>query len=37
MQIRAGLETPQAGAYQRRMGHMRLLGELYNYRIVDSK
>lgn len=35
--MRAGLEAPQAGGYQRRVGHMRLLGELYNYRVVDSR
>jgi hypothetical protein len=36
-QVRAGLEEPEAGGYQKRVGHMRLLGELYNYRLVDSK
>ena len=25
------------GLYQRRVGHMRLLGELYNYRLMDSR
>ena len=37
MQIRLGLETPDAGQYQRRVGQMRLLAELYNYRLIDSK
>ena len=32
-----GLESADAGAYQARVGQMRLLGELYNYRVVDSK
>ena len=32
-----GLETAEAGAYQRQVGYMRLLGELYAYRIVDSR
>ena len=36
-QVRVGLEEPEAGSYQRRVGQMRLLGELYNYRILDSK
>lgn len=36
-QVRMGLEAPEAGAYQKRVGHMRLLGELYNYRLLDSK
>jgi hypothetical protein len=37
LQVRVGLETPEAGAYQRRVAHMRLLGELYNYRLLDSR
>ena len=36
-QVRVGLESADAGAYQVRVGQMRLLGELYNYRVVDSK
>ena len=36
-QVRVGLETAEAGAYQRQVGYMRLLGELYAYRIVDSR
>ena len=35
--MRAGLETPEVGSYQRRVAHMRLLGELYNYRLLDSR
>ena len=37
MQVRVGLETPEVGSYQRRVAHMRLLGELYNYRLLDSR
>lgn len=37
VQVRVGLETAEAGAYQRQVGYMRLLGELYAYRIVDSR
>ncbi len=37
MQVRVGLESVEEGAYQKRVGQMRLLGELYNYRIVDSR
>ena len=36
-QVRYGLEVPESGTYQRRVGHMRLLGEMYNFRLVDSK
>ncbi|KAK9825703.1 hypothetical protein WJX81_008105 [Elliptochloris bilobata] len=36
-EVRAGLETPQVASYQRRVAHMRLLGELYNYRLLDSR
>lgn len=36
-QVRVGLESVEEGAYQKRVGQMRLLGELYNYRIVDSR
>ncbi|KAK9809827.1 hypothetical protein WJX73_010709 [Symbiochloris irregularis] len=36
-EVRAGLEAPKAGGYQRRIGHMQLLGELYNYRVIDSR
>eukprot|EP00887_Chlorella_sp_A99_P007640 scaffold20.g7640.t1 len=31
-----GLESPDAGLYQRRVAAVRLLGELYNYRLVSS-
>lgn len=37
VQVRVGLESVEEGAYQKRVGQMRLLGELYNYRIVDSR
>ena len=30
-------KSPIAGFYQRRVAYVRLLGELYNYRLVDSK
>ena len=36
-QVMVGLESEEAGAYQKRVGQMRLLGELYNYRVVDSR
>ena len=36
-QVRVGLETSDAGTYQRQVGYMRLLGELYAYKIVDSR
>ncbi|CAL8462985.1 g2519 [Coccomyxa elongata] len=36
-EVRVGLESVEEGAYQKRVGQMRLLGELYNYRIVDSR
>ena len=36
-QVRVGLETADAGTYQRQVGYMRLLGELYAYKIVDSR
>ena len=36
-EVRAGLEEPEAASYQRRISHMRLLGELYSYRILDSR
>lgn len=37
-EIRAGLEDISGGLanHQRRVAQMRFLGELYNYRIVDS-
>ena len=35
--MRLGLEAHEAGAYQRQVGYIRLLGELYAYRIVDSR
>ncbi|GFR49425.1 hypothetical protein Agub_g11482, partial [Astrephomene gubernaculifera] len=34
--IRAGLEAPGAGMYQKRMADVRLLGELYNYMLCNS-
>ncbi|KAL4437467.1 hypothetical protein ABPG77_003448 [Micractinium sp. CCAP 211/92] len=34
--IEAGLEMPDAGLYQRRVAAVRLLGELYNYKLVNS-
>ncbi len=37
VQVMVGLESAEAGAYQKRVGQMRLLGELYNYRVVDSR
>ena len=37
MQVRAGLEEPHLGTYQRRMGHIVLLGDMYNYKLVDSR
>ncbi|BDA48017.1 Regulator of nonsense transcripts 2 [Coccomyxa sp. Obi] len=36
-EVRVGLESVEEGAYQKRVGQMRLLGELYNYRIIDSR
>ncbi|KAK9907680.1 hypothetical protein WJX75_008040 [Coccomyxa subellipsoidea] len=36
-EVRLGLEAAEEGTYQKRVGQMRLLGELYNYRIVDSR
>ncbi|XP_065870966.1 regulator of nonsense transcripts UPF2 isoform X2 [Euphorbia lathyris] len=35
-EIRLGLELNDFGAQQRRIAHMRFLGELYNYELVDS-
>ena len=31
------MEEPNSGGYLRRMGHIVLLGELYNYKLVDSR
>lgn len=31
-----GLELNDFGMQQRRIAHMRFLGELYNYKLVDS-
>ena len=31
------MEAPDSGTYQQRVGHMRLLGEMYNFRLVDSR
>ncbi|GMH39542.1 hypothetical protein BSKO_07440 [Bryopsis sp. KO-2023] len=36
-EVQQGLEQPGAGFYQRRVAHVRLLGELYNYRLLDSR
>lgn len=36
-EIQLGMEQPSAGLYQRRVAHVRLLGELYNYKILDSR
>lgn len=35
-EIRSGLELNDYGMQQRRIAHMRFLGELYNYEHVDS-
>lgn len=35
-EIRVGLELNDYGMQQRRIAHMRFLGELYNYEHVDS-
>ena len=35
-EVRAGLEQNLPTAQQRRVAHVRLLGELYNYRLVSS-
>ncbi|GAA0169591.1 RNA metabolism protein [Lithospermum erythrorhizon] len=35
-EIRLGLEFNEYGMQQRRIAHMRFLGELYNYELVDS-
>ncbi|XP_009778348.1 regulator of nonsense transcripts UPF2 [Nicotiana tabacum] len=35
-EIRVGLELNDFGMQQRRIAHMRFLGELYNYELVDS-
>ena len=35
-EIRLGLELNEYGMQQRRIAHMRFLGELYNYEYVDS-
>ncbi|KAH9311222.1 hypothetical protein KI387_026257, partial [Taxus chinensis] len=35
-EIRLGLELNDYGMQQRRIAHMRFLGELYNYRLIDS-
>jgi len=35
-EIRLGLELNDYGMQQRRLAHMRFLGELYNYEHVDS-
>lgn len=35
-EIRLGLELNEYGMQQRRIAHMRFLGELYNYELVDS-
>lgn len=35
-EIRLGLEQNEYGLQQKRIAHMRFLGELYNYRLIDS-
>lgn len=35
-EIRVGLELNDYGMQQQRVAHMRFLGELYNYKHVDS-
>lgn len=35
-EIRLGLEQNDYGSQQKRIAHMRFLGELYNYRLIDS-
>lgn len=35
-EIRVGLELNDYGMQQKRVAHMRFLGELYNYEHVDS-
>ncbi|KIY94933.1 putative Regulator of nonsense transcripts 2 [Monoraphidium neglectum] len=35
--VRWGLDNPAAGNYQKRLAEMRLLGEMYNYMLMDSK
>eukprot|EP00249_Psilotum_nudum_P018824 c26978_g1_i1 orf=54-3764(+) len=35
-EIRLGLELNEYGMQQKRIAHMRFLGELYNYRLIDS-
>lgn len=35
--IRAGLEDPASGTYQKRLADVKLMGELYNYMLVDSR
>lgn len=35
-EIRVGLELNEYGAQQKRLAHLRFLGELYNYEHVDS-
>uniref|UniRef100_A0A061R4F1 Regulator of nonsense transcripts 2 n=1 Tax=Tetraselmis sp. GSL018 TaxID=582737 RepID=A0A061R4F1_9CHLO len=35
--IHQGLERPSTGQYQLRVAHVRLLGEMYNYRLVNSR
>ncbi|MCO5571736.1 hypothetical protein L7F22_025484 [Adiantum nelumboides] len=35
-EIRVGLEQNEYGMQQKRLAHMRFLGELYNFRLIDS-
>ncbi|KAI5083055.1 hypothetical protein GOP47_0002798 [Adiantum capillus-veneris] len=35
-EIRVGLEQNEYGMQQKRIAHMRFLGELYNFRLIDS-
>lgn len=36
-EIQLGMENPGVGLYQHRVAHVRFMGELYNYRLIDSK
>ena len=35
--IRVGLDTPQLSSFQKRIAQMKLLGELYNYKMIESR
>ena len=36
-EIQLGMELPSLGLYQHRLAHVHFFGELYNYRLIDSK